>query len=147
MGMIVVGLVADAHKARGLVRALEDDGFELEDLDASGGVLTELLSRGVPEREAALYAEGVRRGGMLVFARARDDDEAAHAAETMVEHGVVDIDACASGWQPQVAVEEYALAFGEYPAAPGRIYYDPRYDGPERRTRDEPYDGADRRAI
>lgn len=153
MGMIVVGLMKDAHEARGIVRALDADGFELEDIDVSSGLLTELLSRGVPGKEANLYAEGVRRGGMLVFVRARDDDEAAEAAELMAAHGAADLDACATGWQPDVVVEEYALVFGEYPSAPGRIYHDPRstgaarYEGPERRTRDEPYDGLDRRAI
>ena len=150
MGMIVVGLMKDPHEARGIVRALDADGFELEDIDVSGGMRTELLSRGVPEKEAHLYAEGVRRGGMLVFVRAESDDEAAEAAELMATHGAVDLDACAAAWQPDTVVEEYALAFGEYPAAPGRIYDDPRgrpYDGPERRARDEPYEGADRRAI
>jgi hypothetical protein len=150
MSMIVVGLASDAHQARGVVRALEDDGFELEDLDVSAGVLSELLARGVPEEEAGVFAEGVRRGGMLVFVRAEDDDAAAEAAETMAEHGIVDIDACASGWQsqPDVAVEAYALVFGEYPAAPGRIYHDPRaYRGPERRKREEPYAGVNRRVI
>lgn len=155
MSMIVVGLVAEAHQARGLVRALEDDGFELDELDVSAGVLSELLARGVPEEEAPVFAEGVRRGGMLVFVRAEDDDEAAEAAETMAEHGAVDIEACEAAWQPHAAVEEYAVVFGEYPVAPGRIYYDPRstsgtaraYDGPERRQRDEPYVGSDRRTI
>lgn len=153
MGMIVVGLVKDPHEARGVVRALDADGFDIEDIDVSGGLLAELLSRGVPEKEANLYAEGVRRGGMLVFVRAEDDDEAAEAAELMAAHGAVDLDACATAWQPDVAVEEYALVFGEYPAAPGRIYHDPRstrsarYAGPERRTGDEPYDGVNRRAI
>ena len=144
MAMIVVGLVQDPHQARGLVRALEDDGFELEDIDVAGDLLTELLARGVPEKEAPLYVEGVRRGGMLVFVRADDDDEAAEAAETMAEHGVVDIDACAAArWQ------------GEYPVAPGRIYHDSRstgaapraYDGPERRRDDEPYPGTNRRTF
>lgn len=154
MGMIVVGLMKDPHEARGIVRALDADGFALEDLDVSGGVLPELVARGVPEKEAGIYAEGIRRGGMLVFVRAEDDDEAAEAAELMATHGAVDIDACASGWQqPDAVVEEYALVFGEYPAAPGRIYHDPRstsgapYDGPERRTRDEPYAGVNRRVI
>jgi hypothetical protein len=156
MTMIVVGLVADPHQARGLVRELEDDGFELEDLDASASVLTELLSRGIPAEEAPIYAEGVRRGAMLVFVQAQDEDQAAEAAETMAAHGVVDIDACARGWQsqPDVEVGEYALLFGEYPAAPGRIYQDPRamgaaprYQGPERRNRDQPYAGVNRRAI
>jgi hypothetical protein len=126
--MIVVGLVKDAHQAHGLVHALERDGFDLEDLDVSAALLTELLSRGVPPQEAQVYTEGARRGGLLVFVRAADDDEAAEAAEAMAEHGAVDIEACATGWQnqPDVAVEDYALAFGEYPSAPGRIYHDPR---------------------
>jgi hypothetical protein len=129
MGMIVVGLMKDAHQARGLVRALDDDGFERDEIDVSSGLLTELVARGVPDEDAPVYAEGARRGGMLVFVRADDDDEAAEAAELMAEHGAVDIDACATGWQQQ----GYAVAFGEYPAAPGRIYYDSRYRGPERR--------------
>ena len=54
----------------------------------------------------------------------------------MTEHGALDIDACATGWgaQPAAEVEHYALVFGEYPSAPGRIYHDPRatrYVGPE----------------
>jgi len=150
MGMIVVGLMKDPHEARGIVRALDADGFELEDIDVSGDMRTELIARGVPDKEAGLYAEGIRRGGMLVFVRAQDDDEAAEAAELMATHGAVDLDSCASAWQPDVAVEQYALVFGEYPAAPGRIYDDPRgrrYDGPERRERDEPYEGVNRRAI
>jgi hypothetical protein len=164
MGMIVVGLMRDAHEARGLVRALDDEGFDRDDIDVSAGLLTELTSRGVPEKEAHSYAEGARRGGMLVCVRAEDDDEAAAAAELMSEHGAVDIDACSSGWQsegwggqyeaqPGVALEEYAVVFGEYPAAPGRIYHDPRasgaaaYEGPERREHDQPYAGSNRRVI
>ena len=151
MGMIVVGLMRDPHEARGIIRALDADGFALEDIDASADTLTELIARGIPEKEAGLYAEGLRRGGMLVSVRAEDDDEAAEAAELMATHGAVDLDACASAWQPEVTVEEYALVFGEYPAAPGRIYHDPRstraYEGPERRKRDEPYAGVNRRAI
>ena len=165
MAMIVVGLLKDAHEARGVVRALEADGFDLEDIDVSSSLPTELMARGVPEKEAHTYAEGVRRGGMLVFLHAEDDDEAAEAAEMMATHGALDIDACASGWQadgwsgrcdqPHAVVEGSAVVFGEYPAAAGRIYHDPRasvgasrpYDGPERRKRDEPYAGVNRRLI
>src|SRR3954466_11579397 len=101
MGMIVVGLASDAHQARGLVRALEDDGFDLEDIDLSGGVLAELVSRGVPAEEASVSAEGVRRGGRMVCGRARDEGELVEAAQTMATHGVVEDDACASAWQRQ----------------------------------------------
>ena len=152
MGMIVLGLLKDAHEARGLVRALQDHDFELEDIDLDAGPLTELVSRGVPEEEAHVYAEATRRGGMLVSVRADDEDEAAEAAELMNEHGSVDIEECATGWKNAGWSGRYeevstTVIFGEYPSAPGRIYHNPRYDGPERRVRDEPYVGPDRRAI
>ena len=171
MGMIVLGLMRDAHQARGLVRALGEEGFELDDIDMDAGQLTELVARGVPEDEAHFYAEGARRGGMLVCVRAQDDDEAAEASELMSAHGAVDIEACSLGWrnagwsgryeaQPEVA-EGTALAFGEYPSAHGRIHHDPRapsvrtpatvpgegYDGPDRRRHDQPYVGINRRLI
>ncbi len=39
---------------------------------ATGGLLGSLTNSGVPEREAHVYAEGVRRGGSLVTVRADD---------------------------------------------------------------------------
>src|SRR5205814_5013840 len=116
MATVIVGLVRDAHQARGLIRALDDAGFSGEDIDMSGGLLSELLARGVPDEDANIYAEGVRRGGALVCVRADDDEEALEAAELMTEHGALDIDACAAGWraQPAVETEHYAVGFGEY---------------------------------
>lgn len=148
MAMVIVGLLKDAHQARGLIRALDDAGFSGDDIDMKGGLLAELTLRGVLENEAATYAEGVRRGGAVVCVRADDQQEADEAANLMREHGALDIDACRAGWQPDPPAEHYASAFGEYPAGPGRIYADARrrpYSGPERRVRAEPYSGADRR--
>jgi hypothetical protein len=138
MGMVIVALVRDAHQARGLIRALDDAGFSGDDIDMAGGLAADLAARGVPAEDAHVFAEGVRRGGAIVCARADDEHEAVEAAALMREHGALDIGACA------------ALAFGEYPSAPGRIYQDPRaarYAGPERRVRNEPYAGVDRRAL
>jgi hypothetical protein len=39
---------------------------------AAGGIVGALTESGVPERDAHLYAEGVRRGGTLVTARVED---------------------------------------------------------------------------
>src|SRR6202044_3420067 len=39
---------------------------------AAGGLVGSLTSSGVPERDAHVYAEGVRRGGTLVSARVDD---------------------------------------------------------------------------
>ncbi|TMH40185.1 MAG: hypothetical protein E6H54_19690 [Betaproteobacteria bacterium] len=159
--MVIVGLLKDAHQARGVIRALDDAGFSGDDIDMSGGLLSQLVARGVPDEEAHAFAEGVRRGGAIVCVRTDDEEEAAEAAELMCAHGALDIEACTSGWksagwsgryeaQPDVPTEHYAARFGEYPSAPGRIYPDPRrrpYSGPERRVRDDPYPGVERRAI
>jgi len=121
MATVIVGLVSDAHQARGLIRALDDAGFSGEDIDMSGGLVSELAARGVPDEEANLYAEGVRCGGAIVCVRTDEAEEAAEAAELMAEHG-----------------------------APGRIYRDPRaerYRGPDRRLRQEPFEGVNRRAM
>ena len=149
MATVIVGLVGDLHQARGLIRALDDAGFSGDEIDMGGGLVADLAARGVAPEDVGLFAEGVRRGGAVVCVRAADDEEATEAAELMAAHGVVDIDACQAGWrtQPEVDTARYAARFGEYPNAPGRIYHDPRYFGPERRVGQDPYDGPDRRAI
>ncbi|MBP1871835.1 hypothetical protein LPJGGPFB_03851 [Ensifer adhaerens] len=43
---------------------------------AVGGIIGALTDSGVPEEDAHVYAEGVRRGGTLVTARVADDDVA-----------------------------------------------------------------------
>ena len=160
---LVAGLVRDAHQARGLVRALADAAFEREEIDMSGGPVPGLVARGVPEGEAHVLAEGVRRGGAIVAVKADDEMEAEQAALIMGQHGAVDIEACSTGWRNQgwqgricapedrVKIERYAYVFGEYPAGAGRIYRDPRarriYQGPERRHASRPFSGMDRRAA
>src|SRR5437899_3916930 len=96
MAMVIVGLLGDAHQARGVIRALDDAGFSGDDIDMSGGLLAQLAARGVPDEDAHALAEGVRRGGAIVCVRTDDEEEAAEAAELMCAHG-----------------------------APGRIYPDP----------------------
>jgi hypothetical protein len=171
-----MGLMKDPHQARGVVRALDDAGFDREEIDTAGGLIGGLSGMGLPADEAHSFAEGARRGGTLVCVRADDESEAGRAAEVMAEHGALDIDACAAGWkregwsgriaEPQeaVVVESYALSIGDHPTGSGRMYRDPRtrpspatrtpgvvpgepYRGPERRVRDQPYVGINRRTV
>lgn len=58
---------------------------------ATGGLLGALVGAGIPEEDANLFAEGVRRGGALVMARV-EDARADIAIEVMERHNVVDID-------------------------------------------------------
>lgn len=71
---------------------------------AAGGMIGALTHVGVPERDAAYYAEGVRRGGTLVMVRA-EEELADRAADIMEEHDAVDVEERAeswreAGWQP-----------------------------------------------
>jgi len=69
---------------------------------AAGGLLGALANAGVPEDEAHVYAEGVRRGGTLVTVRA-EDERADSVAAILHNSAGVDIDArrrdyLAEGW-------------------------------------------------
>ena len=70
---------------------------------AAGGLVGALTEAGVDERDAHAYAEGVRRGGILVTARV-DDSRAAAASDILSKSSVVDIGARrrdyeAEGWE------------------------------------------------
>ena len=69
---------------------------------AAGGIVGAMTDAGVPERDAHVYAEGVRRGGTLVSARV-DDARAADAQAILERNKTVDIAARGqayreSGW-------------------------------------------------
>lgn len=157
--MVVVGLMQDAHQARGAVRDLDAAGFDREDIDTAGALAVRLSGVGVPGEEAEYYAEAARRGGTIVCVCADDELEAERAADIMAEHGAIDIEACVATW-----LKTTALAVGEAPAGRGRMYRDPRtrpspsvrtpgasrderYTGLERRVRDQPYVGINRRVV
>ena len=70
---------------------------------ASGGLIGALVGAGVPEEDANVYTEGVRRGGALVTVQTSDDAMASQAADIMDRHNVQDIDNLgndyrSSGW-------------------------------------------------
>lgn len=56
----------------------------------TGGIIGSLTNAGVDEREAHVYAEGVRRGGTLVAVRADDENDALKARDVLVHYPPVD---------------------------------------------------------
>jgi hypothetical protein len=56
----------------------------------AGGLVGSLTDAGIDERDAHVYAEGVRRGGTMVVARV-DETEVDAAAAILSKHGPVDI--------------------------------------------------------
>lgn len=67
----------------------------------AGGLIGGLARLGVPEEEAHYYAEGVRRGGILVTVAAEDEAQAGLAVDVMKRRGAVDIDERATEWKKQ----------------------------------------------
>ena len=65
---------------------------------AAGGIVGSLTDAGVPETDAHVYAEGVRRGGTLVTAKV-DDARAAEAQSILQRHKSVDVNARASAYR------------------------------------------------
>jgi uncharacterized protein (TIGR02271 family) len=66
---------------------------------AAGGLLGSLIDVGVPEEEANYYAEGVRRGGVLVSVRAEDEMMVDRAVNILERHNAVDVQRRATEWQ------------------------------------------------
>jgi len=65
---------------------------------ATGGLIGALADMGVPEEEAHYYAEGVRRGSVLVTVQTTDD-LAERAASVLSKHHPLDIDKRISEWR------------------------------------------------
>jgi hypothetical protein len=65
---------------------------------ATGGVVAGLVDFGVPEEEAEVYAEGIRRGGTLVSVTA-DDDYAARVQDILNRHNPADMDERSTTWR------------------------------------------------
>lgn len=65
---------------------------------AAGGLIGALSGAGVPQTDAQLYAEGVRRGGTLLVVTA-DDTQANPVADLLQRYGAVDLHERQAGWQ------------------------------------------------
>jgi hypothetical protein len=86
----------------------------------AGGLLAFLSSMGVPEEEAHLYAEGVKRGGILVAVHA-PNESAPHVEEVFQNAGGVSIDVlrgelAETGWE---RFDENTLPGKDYPRLRG----------------------------
>jgi uncharacterized protein (TIGR02271 family) len=104
----VVGLFSNTSDAQAAVQELHgasisDNDIRLVTNSKEGGLVSTLVDTGVPEDDANVYAEGVRRGGALVTVQTDDDALAMQAADIMDRHNVQDIDNLgrdyrSSGW-------------------------------------------------
>jgi hypothetical protein len=94
LGTIVIpgaGVIVAAGPLVGLLGGAVAGGI-------AGGLLGGLIGLGIPEEDARVYAEGVRRGGTLVIVRTAD--EAAENARSIMErHNPVNIERSERRWR------------------------------------------------
>lgn len=67
---------------------------------ASGGILGALIGAGIPEDDAHVYAESVRRGGTLVSVTT-DDQSSTLVSNILRRYGAADINALGAAWREQ----------------------------------------------
>jgi len=65
---------------------------------AAGGIIGALVGMGIPEDDATFYAEGVKRGGVLVTVQT-NDDRASEALNIMRSANAVDVDTQRNTWK------------------------------------------------
>ena len=65
---------------------------------AAGGLIGALVGLGIPEEDATFYAEGVKRGGVLVTVQA-NDNRASEALNILRSANAVDVDTQRNAWQ------------------------------------------------
>jgi len=92
LGAIAIPGVGPAIAAGTLATALGSTAVGAGLGAAAGGLVGALVGAGIPENDANIYAEGIRRGGALVAVQVQTDNEADRAADIMDHHNVVDID-------------------------------------------------------
>jgi len=92
LGAIAIPGVGPAVAAGTLATTLGSTALGAGIGAAAGGLVGALVGAGIPEQEANIYAEGIRRGGALISVQVGTDDEANRAADIMDRHNVVDID-------------------------------------------------------
>jgi Predicted membrane protein len=93
-GLITVPVIGPILAAGPIAAALTGAGIGA----AAGGLVGALTESGVPEEDAKYYAEGVRRGDVLVTVKA-EGVRADRASEIMDNHGAVDVKDRVSNWK------------------------------------------------
>jgi hypothetical protein len=93
-GLVTLPVIGPILAAGPIAAALTGAGIGA----AAGGLVGALTESGIPEEDAKNYAEGVRRGDVLVTAKA-DSTRADRASEIMDNHGAVDVNDRVDNWK------------------------------------------------
>ncbi|WP_377809796.1 YsnF/AvaK domain-containing protein [Azospirillum sp. A29] len=92
----------------------------------TGGMLTRLAGWGIPNQDAQVYAEGVRRGGSLLKLRLEEED-VDRAMDVLERGNVVDVEERGSAYRETgwTGYDETAAYYDEQSAEEERVRYSP----------------------
>lgn len=93
-GAITIPVIGPILAAGPIAAALAGAGIGA----AAGGLIGALTESGVPEEDAKYYAEGVRRGDVLVTVKAQGT-RADHVSDVLDRHNAVDVDDRVGNWR------------------------------------------------
>jgi hypothetical protein len=92
-GAITIPVIGPILAAGPIVAALTGAGIGA----AAGGLIGALTESGIPEEEAKLYAEGVRRGDVLVTVKSHGQSTD-RLCDILDRHGAIDVEDRVAGW-------------------------------------------------
>jgi len=123
LGALVIPGIGPVIAAGSIATALGTTALGAGIGAAAGGLLGALAGAGIPEEDANIYSEGIRRGGALVMAKV-DEAQVDTVLDVMERHNVVDIDDRGrsyrdEGWSRFEGDPAYASAGTATAAAPG----------------------------
>jgi uncharacterized protein (TIGR02271 family) len=70
------------------------------------GLQDRLISAGIPEQDAMIYADGVQSGGGLLMLQALSNRQSAQAADILDRYNVVDISGRTANYNPQMTTRD-----------------------------------------
>ncbi|HEY0736434.1 MAG TPA: YsnF/AvaK domain-containing protein [Herpetosiphonaceae bacterium] len=109
MAKLVVGLFDALQDAQSALRELQQAGFGNNVTFVQGhesGLQDRLISAGIPEQDATIYAESVHSGGALLLLQALSDRQASQAADILDRYNVIDIRGRTSNYNHQLTTRD-----------------------------------------
>jgi uncharacterized membrane protein len=97
LGALVIPGIGPVVTAGTLATALASTAAGAGIGAAAGGLIGALVGLGIPEEDAQFYAEGVKRGGVLVTVQT-SDDRAQEALNILRQANAVDVDTQRRAW-------------------------------------------------
>lgn len=125
-GAITIPVIGPILAAGPIAAALTGAGIGA----AAGGLVGALTESGVPEEHAKYYAEGVRRGDVLVTVKA-DSARADRVCDILDRHNAVDVDDRVSDWKQRgwSGYSDSETPLRDDELREERRYYDRTYSG------------------